>query len=201
MCQVAMQQQCRNSNTVKKISDSKKIRTAQSYDEIYKYIKRSQDNSGIAMYARNVNETAAVEDSVSTGRSTASSTETASADTGVATADGSYSQTNVRQSGVDEGDIAKTDGTYLYVREDNGRTIDIVDVGNSGTNIEKYSEITLGKEYTIQEFYVNTDQKKLVAVCQKECADKSNKSRRTQIPGIRLKQRRSLMTSVILKSR
>ena len=164
-----------NSNTVKKISDSKKIRTAQSYDEIYKYIKRSQDNSGIAMYARSVNETAAVEDSASTGRSTASSTETASADTGVATADGSYSQTNVRQSGVDEGDIAKTDGTYLYVREDNGRTIDIVDVGNSGTNIEKYSEITLRKEYTIQEFYVNTDQKKLVAVCQKECADKSNK--------------------------
>lgn len=144
-----------NSNTVKKISDSKKIRTAQSYDEIYKYIKRSQDNSGIAMYARNVNETAAVEDSASTGRSTASSTEAASADTGVATADGSYSQTNVRQSGVDEGDIAKTDGTYLYVREDNGRTIDIVDVGNSGTNIEKYSEITLGKEYKIQEFYVD----------------------------------------------
>ena len=71
-----------NSNTVKKISDSKKIRTAQSYDEIYKYIKRSQDNSGIAMYARNVNETAAVEDSASTGRSTASSTEAASADTG-----------------------------------------------------------------------------------------------------------------------
>ena len=50
-----------NSNTVKKISDSKKIRTAQSYDEIYKYIKRSQDNSGIAMYARSVNETAAVQ--------------------------------------------------------------------------------------------------------------------------------------------
>ena len=48
-----------------------------------------------------------IEDSVSTGRSTASSTETASADTGVATADGSYSQTNVRQSGVDEGDIVK----------------------------------------------------------------------------------------------
>ncbi len=69
------------------------------------------------MYARSVNETAAVEDSASTGRSTASSTETASADTGVATADGSYSQTNVRQSGVDEGDIAKTDGTYLYVRK------------------------------------------------------------------------------------
>ena len=190
-----------NSNTVKKISDSKKIRTAQSYDEIYKYIKRSQDNSGIAMYARSVNETAAVEDSASTGRSTAPSTETASADTGVATADGSYSQTNVRQSGVDEGDIAKTDGTYLYVREDNGRTIDIVDVGNSGTNIEKYSEITLGKEYTIQEFYVNTDQKKLVLYVRKNVQIKVTKSRRTQIPGIRLKQRRSLMTSVILKSR
>ncbi len=78
----------------------------------------------------------------------------------------------------------------------------IVDVGNSGTNIEKYSEITLGKEYTIQEFYVNTDQKKLVAVCQKECADKSNKKQtNTDTWNQTRKQRRSLMTSVILKSR
>ena len=35
------------------------------------------------------------------------------ADTGMAS--GSYSETNVRQEGVDEGDTAKTDGTYLYV--------------------------------------------------------------------------------------
>ena len=193
-------------NKETKISNSKKIKTAKSYDEIYKYIKRAEENSGIAMYARGSNEIAAVQESASTAKATTSSgTETASmADTGAATAvaDGSYSQTNVRQAGVDEGDIAKTDGTYLYVREDNGRTIDVVDVGQTQTNtpenakqtgnanaadgaktdagqLKKYSEITLGEEYTIQEFYVNTDQKKLIIVCQKECSDKENKKTNT----------------------
>ena len=150
-------------NAERKISGSRKIRIAESYDEIYKYIKRSQGNEGIAMYARSGNETSAAAD-------TGSGNETSAA---AVDADGGYSQTNVRQSGVDEGDIAKTDGTYLYVREDNGRTIDIVDAGKG--QLKKYSEITLEKEYAIQEFYINTDQKKLVAVCQKECTDADNK--------------------------
>ena len=150
-------------NAERKISGSRKIRIAESYDEIYKYIKRSQGNEGIAMYARSGNETSAAAD-------TGSGNETSAA---AMDADGGYSQTNVRQSGVDEGDIAKTDGTYLYVREDNGRTIDIIDAGKG--QLEKYNEITLEKEYAIQEFYINTDQKKLVAVCQKECTDADNK--------------------------
>ena len=162
-------------NKAAKISNSREIKTAQSYDEIYKYIKRAEENSGVAMFARGVNEKAAVQESTSAARAVESSTSSetaAQADMGSTTAaDGSYSQTNVRQSGVDEGDIAKTDGTYLYVREDNGRTIDVVDAGQ----LKKYSEITLDEEYTIQEFYVNTDQKKLVIVCQKECSDKENK--------------------------
>lgn len=160
-----------------KISNSKKIRSAQSYDEIYKYIKRAEDNSGIAMYARGANDRGVVQESASAAKATTSSADTAAAsmaDTGAESAavDGTYSQTNVRQAGVDEGDIAKTDGTYLYVREDNGRTIDIVDVKDG---LKKYSEITLGEEYTIQEFYVNAEQKKVVVVCQKECTDKNNK--------------------------
>ena len=162
-----------------KISNSKKIKSAQSYDEIYKYIKRAEDNSGIAMYARGVNDRGVVQESASTAKATTSSADTAAASgaaTGAETAavDGSYSQTNVRQAGVDEGDIAKTDGTYLYVREDNGRTIDIVDVKDG---LKKYSEITLGEEYTIQEFYVTAEQKKVVVVCQKECTDKNSKKR------------------------
>lgn len=150
-------------NTERKISGSRKIRIAESYDEIYKYIKRSQGNEGIAMYARSGNETSAAAD-------TGSGNETSAA---AMDADGGYSQTNVRQSGVDEGDIAKTDGTYLYVREDNGRTIDIIDAGKG--QLEKYNEITLEKEYMVQEFYIDTDRKKLVAVCQKECTDADNK--------------------------
>lgn len=151
-----------NQNKEAKISNSRKIKTAGSYEEIYKYIERAQEDSGIAMYARGVNEdTGAAQESASTAKTTTA-------------ADGSYSQTNVRQSGVDEGDIAKTDGTYLYVREDNGCTIDVVDVENG---LKKYSEITLGEEYTIQEFYVNAEQKKLVIVCQKECTDKNSKKK------------------------
>ena len=150
-------------NTERKISGSRKIRTAESYDEVYKYIKRSQGNEGIAMYAKSGNETSAAVDVGSGNKASAAAMD----------ADGGYSQTNVRQSGVDEGDIAKTDGTYLYVREDNGRAIDIVDAGKG--QLKKYSEITLEKEYTIQEFYINTDQKKLVAVCQKEYTDADNK--------------------------
>lgn len=156
-----------------KISNSKKIQTAKSYEEIYKYIERAQDNSGIAMYARDGNEIA-VQDSASTAKSTESAATASSTNTGTAATavTGNYSETNVRQSGVDEGDIAQTDGTYLYVREDNGRTIDIVDVGNG---LKKYNEITLSEAYNIQEFYVNTEQKKLVVICQKDCTDKNSK--------------------------
>lgn len=49
-------------NTERKISGSRKIRIAESYDEIYKYIKRSQGNEEIAMYARSGNETSAAAD-------------------------------------------------------------------------------------------------------------------------------------------
>ena len=175
-------------NAERKISGSRKIRIAESYDEIYKYIKRSQGNEGIAMYARSGNETSAAAD-------TGSGNETSAA---AMDADGGYSQTNVRQSGVDEGDIAKTDGTYLYVREDNGRTIDIIDAGKG--QLEKYNEITLEKEYTIQEFYIDTDRKKLVAVCQKECTDADNKKQVGTAVRQQTKLRQSPTTSVISKA-
>ena len=37
-----------------------------------------------------------------------------------------YSQTNVRQKGVDEGDVVKTDGKYLYVLKDSRQEVSIV---------------------------------------------------------------------------
>ena len=85
-------------NAERKISGSRKIRIAESYDEIYKYIKQSQGNEGIAMYARSGNETSAAADAGSGNETSAAAMD----------ADGGYSQTNVRQSGIDEGDIAKS---------------------------------------------------------------------------------------------
>ena len=161
-----------NSNTENKISNSKKIRAARSYDEIYKYIKRAQDNSGIAMYARGGNEID-VQDSASTAKSTESSiakstapSSTASAtDTGIATtaAKGNYSQTNIRQSGVDEGDIAKTDGTYLYVLKDKSDQIAIIDTRDN--RMKQTATITVEDVSEIQEMYLDIERNQLIAVC------------------------------------
>ena len=41
-----------------------------------------------------------------------------------------YSETNVRQEGVDEADIVKTDGQYLYVLKENGSEISIIETEN-----------------------------------------------------------------------
>lgn len=83
---------------------------ASSYEEIYNTLK---EKLGTSLYARDGVEAAAgiqmysvesVEDSASV-----SAVETASVD------DLSFSGTNLQEAGVDEGDIVKTDGTYLYV--------------------------------------------------------------------------------------
>ena len=62
-------------NAERKISGSRKIRIAESYDEIYKYIKQSQGNEGIAMYARSGNETSAAADAGSGNETSAAAME------------------------------------------------------------------------------------------------------------------------------
>mgnify|MGYP006868247649 CR=1 FL=1 len=49
-------------NAERKISGSRKIRIAESYDEIYQYIKRSPGNEEIEMYARSGNAPSAAAD-------------------------------------------------------------------------------------------------------------------------------------------
>lgn len=76
-------------------------------------------------------------------------------------ADSSYSETNVRQEGVDEGDIVKTDGRYLYVLKENGKQISIVDTKGS---LKKVGEIKAEKDRRIQEFYLSSEENKLVYI-------------------------------------
>lgn len=72
---------------------------------------------------------------------------------------GSYSETNVRQQGVDEGDIVKTDGRYLYVLEDGAQCIAVVDTKGG---LKKVASIETEENCLIQEFYLFVDEKKLV---------------------------------------
>lgn len=74
---------------------------------------------------------------------------------------GGYSETNVRQEGVDEGDVVKTDGTYLYILKNNREEVSIVDT--RGGSMKKAGDIK-AEDAGIQEIYLDTERKRLILV-------------------------------------
>lgn len=148
-------------NAGSQISESKELAMAESYDQIYQYVKSYQDSMmtrEAVTYDLGSTEEASLDSSVS-ANSFGMKQEYGES--------GDYSQTNVRQEGVDEGDIVKTDGTYLYVVEENGYVADIISA--NGGDMVKCGSVTLEKEYTIREIYLDTERKRMVLICQKEC--------------------------------
>ena len=137
------------------ISDSTKVESAAEYKDVYAYLEKykekmsERDSAYTSSGARSLNDIRVDEsaDSKASGDAAQNIEEssTAAADTGMAS--GSYSETNVRQEGVDEGDTAKTDGTYLYVLKDKSDQIAIIDtviIGMKQTatiTVEDVSEI------------------------------------------------------------
>lgn len=169
------------------ISDSKSIARADSYDQVYGYLEAYQKQleeeekrmmaeaggadgktSGSARTDTMKEEIAVTEDSAMDTGMNGSAAPYKMSDTPAAAAESSagmaadYSETNVRQEGVDEGDIVKTDGRYLYVLEDNGHEIAIVDTMDQ--NMKKAASVEVGDKNSIYEFYVVPKQKKLVLV-------------------------------------
>ena len=73
---------------------------------------------------------------------------------------GDYSQTNLQEVGVDEGDIVKTDGNYIYALY--GSTVRIVKA--DGENLEKISEISLPeRDEEVHEMYLDGNVLNLIA--------------------------------------
>ena len=143
-------------NADSQISASKELAMAESYDQIYQYVKSYQDSMmtrEAVTYDLGITEEASLDSSVSANGFGMKQEYGNSGD---------YSQTNVRQEGVDEGDIVKTDGIYLYVVEENGYVVDIVSV--NGGNMEKCGSVTLEKECTIREIYLDTERKRMVLI-------------------------------------
>lgn len=128
------------------------IRTAESYDEIYGYVEKSVERFRASV----------VEESASEGDMAVGDAGTASSGTeaGRSSAE-NYSQTNVRQEGVDEGDVVKTDGRYLYVLQDDGVTVAIVDT--AGGQMETVGRIRLEDGEYIYEIYLMDGKMILVA--------------------------------------
>ena len=92
--------------------------------------------------------------------SAVSDTASSSADTGAVSSSTDYSQTNVREAGVDEGDVVKTDGKYLYILKSDS-SVKIVDIQSS--EMELVSTVTLDQlNESIEEIYLEDNQLILV---------------------------------------
>lgn len=117
------------------------IATAKDYDEIYDWINTKLEQDQIIQAKSYGMVEYAVEDSASTESSMA-----------VATGS-SYSDTNVREEGVGEADIIKTDGDHIYIL--NGDKISIV--GIASEEMDALGEIQLESDSYYAEMYVKDD--------------------------------------------
>ncbi len=134
------------------------IETAEDYDQIYEFIeaeKKAQEKTA----APYVMEEKAMDNA-------------SGAQAMQATSEGAmgYSDTNIRQEGIGEGDIVKTDGDRLYVL--NNQKIDIV--GIEQETMEKIGEILLNGETHFSEFFVQGDRLVVVYEEYREGTDPSN---------------------------
>ena len=120
--------------------------TAASYEEIHKKIY--QDNERAWLMRNSWYDSGRVYEAEI-------AQEEGTVDTGAAdmSMGASYSETNVRTEGVDEGDLVKTDGTYIYTLTRSGK---IRITKADGNSLKKVSETSLENlTDTIQEIYVD----------------------------------------------
>lgn len=150
-------------------ADAKELRnsgveTVDDYEEVYEYLQAYAMNA--SSYDEDGGGAMITEDSAAdmaaggaeTKQQIASETQKMDAAVPEA-ASAEYSETNVRQEGVDEADVVKTDGRYLYTLRDNGRAVVIVDTKDG---LKEAAEVKLEDPHSIREFYVNNGKLALV---------------------------------------
>lgn len=161
-------------------ADAKELRnsgveTVDDYEEVYEYLQAYAMNA--SSYDEDGGEVMITEDSAAdmaaggaeTKQQIASETQKMDAAVPEA-ASAEYSETNVRQEGVDEADVVKTDGRYLYTLRDNGRAVVIVDTKDG---LKEAAEVKLEDPHSIREFYVNNGKLALVGESYREEKTKS----------------------------
>lgn len=151
--------------TDNKTNSKNPLRAAGSYDDIYTFLeaemKARKKEDGLALVENlfswgmgGATEEAAAEEPMAMDTAMPAETEKGAVE--------DYSTTNVRQEGVDEADVVKTDGRYLYVLRNDNRKLSIVDTENG---LEETYCINMDEEQYVQEFYFLPSQKKLIAIC------------------------------------
>ncbi|MCI8938719.1 MAG: hypothetical protein HFH12_01800 [Dorea sp.] len=161
-------------------ADAKELRnsgveTVDDYEEVYEYLQAYAMNA--SSYDEDGGEVMITEDSAADMAAGGAemrkqiASETQKMDAAVPeAASAEYSETNVRQEGVDEADVVKTDGRYLYTLRDNGRAVVIVDTKDG---LKEAAEVKLEDPHSIREFYVNNGKLALVGESYREEKTKS----------------------------
>ena len=133
--------------------------TAEDYEDVYEYLQARieemneweyDSGEGAMIKEESVSDMAA--DIAAAPQWTASEAKTMNAAV-PETASADHSETNVRQEGVDEADVVKTDGRYLYTLRDNGKAVAVVDTKDG---LKEAAQVKLEDTYSIREFYVNS---------------------------------------------
>lgn len=116
---------------------------AENYGEVYDVLKGPRESMWDTLFSGSTEgvgmtgaaEEIAVEESAADLGATAENTTASQAKSG----DEDYSKTNIQTEGVDESDIIKTDGDYIYVVDDD--TVKIIDI--RGTEMQECGEIDI----------------------------------------------------------
>ncbi|QNM06107.1 beta-propeller domain-containing protein [Qiania dongpingensis] len=145
-------------------------KTASSYGEIYEYLKKQQENQ---------TETYAGEAADGAMPETAAASENGVKTEDEATpAEAEHSETNIQVEGVDESDIVKTDGKYLYVvytGEDAVGTVHIIEAnGGEMMEVSRTGPVTDGvyRDYdSVLEIYVDGDTMAVLMDCYNEAGE------------------------------
>ena len=137
------------------VTASGEFKQADSEEELYKTLQELEKQTG--SYARG-GDIMLLEESAEIATMDAGAADTAANQKVTGEAD--YSQTNVREAGVDEGDVVKTDGSYLYILKSSA-SVRIVDI--RGTKMKEIAKIQPEKlNESIEDLYLDGDRLMLV---------------------------------------
>ena len=136
----------------------KRIRFAKDYKEVYDALKSANYYYGWDYWVEDdlVEYEAAAEESAAAPKAAGTGTDTGANMAVSSDADADYSETNVRTEGVDEADIVKTDGKYIYILR---KQSDLTIVKADGAELSEISTIHFfdNPDWTAggREFFIN----------------------------------------------
>lgn len=120
---------------------------ARSYQEALACLREAYRRNGIAGAVGS--DVAAVDAAVADGAIQGSAADSPQ------TASGTYSSTNIRTENIEEADIVKTDGRYLYVVKAESHAVAVVDTTEG--NMTQVGAIDLGGRRTVRELHLDSN--------------------------------------------